>query len=317
LTPAGVRARRTTPGSNGAPGLARAADRVLAARLRAFERYFSRVLPRASETPARLHAAMRYAALAPGKRVRPLLALGACEAAGGRWQHALPAAAAVECVHAFSLVHDDLPAMDDDDFRRGRPTTHRKYGEGMAILAGDALLALGFEQIARLAERGVRPARVARAARLLAEACGSRELIGGQALDLEAEGRRVSRAGVRSIHSRKTGALVRAALELGGIAAGAGERTLAALASLGRDLGLAFQIHDDLLNVGSSLSRLGKRAGTDAARGKATWPLVVGESRAREDAARLYARTIDRVAAFGTRGRGLARLVIAVAERER
>src|SRR5207247_4662005 len=162
----------------------------LVTRMRGFERYLGRALPAAGAPPGKLHAAMRYAVLGPGKRLRPLLVLTACEAVGGPWQRALPAAAAVELVHAFSLVHDDLPAMDDDDFRRGRPTTHRRFGEALGILAGDALLARAFEELARLAERGVPAARAARAVRWLAAACGSRELAGGQARVLAAGGRR-------------------------------------------------------------------------------------------------------------------------------
>ena len=137
---------------------------ALCVRLAAFERYFARVLPAHGTLPARLHEAMRYGALAPGKRVRPLLALAACEAVGGSWRDALPAAAALECVHAFSLIHDDLPAMDDDDYRRGRLTTHKKFGEALGLLAGDALIALAFEELVRLGDRGVSPARIGRMA---------------------------------------------------------------------------------------------------------------------------------------------------------
>ena len=178
------------------------ATRALGAWMRSFERYFAARLPAAATAPRRLHAAMRYAALSPGKRLRPLLALAACQAVGGDWRRAMPAAAAVECVHAFSLIHDDLPAMDDDDFRRGRPTTHRRYGEALAILAGDALLALAFEELARLGTSAKAAARAVRAVAVLARACGSRELVGGQALDLEAEGRRADGAQVRDIHLR-------------------------------------------------------------------------------------------------------------------
>jgi geranylgeranyl diphosphate synthase type II len=211
--------------------------------------------------------------------------LGACEAVGGPWRRALPAAVAVECVHAFSLVHDDLPALDDDDYRRGRLTTHRRFGEATAILAGDALLAFAFEELTRLLEAGVGAARVAAATRRLARACGGEELIGGQTLDLAAEGKRVTRARVRAIHERKTGALFGAALALGGIAGGASAERVVALERAGRRLGLAFQIHDDLLNARSSLAQLGKRAGTDAARGKATYPRAAGEEDSRREAA--------------------------------
>ncbi len=300
-------------GAELAPGTAR----VLHARLAAFERHFKRALPAASAPPRRLHAAMRYGALAPGKRLRPLLTLSACEAAGGDWKKALPAAVAVECVHAFSLIHDDLPAMDDDDFRRGRITTHKKFGDALGVLAGDALLAFAFEELTRLGEVGVPAARVAEAVGTLAAAAGSRELVGGQALDLEAEGKKATARRVRDIHLRKTGALISAAMALGAIVAGAPARRRAVLAESGRQLGLAFQIHDDLLNRGASLARLGKRAGTDEQRGKATWVRAVGEARAREDAAALYMDVLDRVFALGPKATPLCHLIVAVAERQR
>jgi geranylgeranyl diphosphate synthase type II len=292
--------------------------RPLVSRLRAFERYFDRALPSPTDPPTRLHTAMRYAALGPGKRLRPLLALTACEAVGGRWQRALPAAAAVECVHAFSLVHDDLPAMDDDDYRRGRLTTHKKFGEALGVLAGDALLALAFEELARLGECGVPAPRVTRAVRVLAEAAGSRVLVGGQVLDLEGEGKpRVNGTGVREIHLRKTGGLISAALVLGGLAGGATTARLRALAGMGLELGLAFQIHDDLLNRGSSLARLGKRTGTDEAREKATYPRAVGAERARVEAARLFMSALEAVERLGPRAWNLGHLIIAVGERDR
>jgi geranylgeranyl pyrophosphate synthase len=289
----------------------------LSLRLRVFERHLARVLPPAGTRPAPLHAALRYAALSPGKRLRPLLALTACEAVGGTWRRALPAAAAVECAHAFSLVHDDLPAMDDDDYRRGRLTTHKKFGEAIGVLAGDALLALAFEELARSVERGVSADGVVRAVHTLATACGSRELVGGQALDLAAEGRPVTAASVRDIHRRKTGALLGASLVLGGIAGSGDAATLRRLDRLGRDLGLAFQIHDDLLNRDATLARLGKRGGTDAARGKATFPRAVGEDRARREAERLFGTALDAIQTFGRPGRLLETLVRQVASRDR
>ena len=288
----------------------------LATRLRRFERYFARVLPAANVSPARLHAAMRYAALGPGKRLRPLLVLTACEAVGGRWIRALPAAAAIECVHAFSIVHDDLPSMDDDDYRRGRLTTHKKFGEAMGLLAGDALLALAFEELPRLSRHGVPAPRVARAVRILGEAAGSRVLVGGQVLDLEGEGRRVNGSGVREMHLRKTGGLLSAALVMGGLAGNATAGQLRSLAHMGLELGLAFQIHDDLLNRGSSLARLGKRAGTDEARAKSTYPRAVGPERARSEAARLFLSALRGVERLGPRAWNLGHLIIAVAERD-
>jgi geranylgeranyl diphosphate synthase type II len=282
-----------------------------------FERYFAAALPRATRSPGRLHAAMRYGALSPGKRLRPMLALTACEAAGGPWERALPAAAALECVHAFSLIHDDLPAMDDDDYRRGCITTHKKFGEALAVLAGDALLALAFEQLGDLADDGVPPARVVQALRVLAHAAGSHQLVGGQTLDLVAEGRKTNGAAVRDIHRRKTGALIGASLVIGGIAGGGAPAALRKFERMGRELGLAFQIHDDLLNRRSSLAQLGKRAGTDEARGKATYPRAVGEERARIEATRLYVTALERVRSMGRRAWNLGSLILAMAERER
>jgi len=247
----------------------------------AFEIYFRDALSERCPGPRRLREAMRYAALGPGKRLRPQLVLLACDAVGGDWFHALPAAVAVECVHAFSLVHDDLPAMDDDDYRRGRPTTHRKYGEALGVLAGDALLAFAFEELAMLEGAGVPPGRVIEAMRRLAHAAGADDLVGGQALDMAAERRKVRVADVEAIHSRKTGALMGACLALGAIAGGAERSTVSVLDDAGRLLGFAFQIHDDLLNADSSLRRLGKRTGTDAARGKATYPRAAGVEAAR------------------------------------
>ncbi|MFM8578453.1 MAG: polyprenyl synthetase family protein [Planctomycetaceae bacterium] len=245
---------------------------------------------------ARLVESMRYSLLAPGKRLRPALVLWAAEAAGGTWSEAGPAAAAVEMIHAYSLVHDDLPAMDDDDLRRGRPTCHRAYDEATAILCGDALQALAFETLAD----GLPDVIAARACRVLAHAAGAANLVGGQAGDLAAE-REISNtadsngrlsggadadgqlARLESIHRRKTGALFLASLELGGLAAGANHRTLACLAGYGKAFGLAFQIADDLLDAEGCEQAAGKRVGKDAARGKLAFPGLVGlhESRRR------------------------------------
>ena len=283
----------------------------------AFNSYLRQTLAAHASPDGKLGDALRYAALSPGKRARPLLVLTASEAAGGSWREALPAAAAVECVHAFSLVHDDLPAMDDDDYRRGRLTTHKKFGEALGVLAGDALLAFAFEELTRLPLARRQPTRALLAIRLLAEAAGANQLIQGQALDVEAEGRRVTRDDVAEIHLRKTGALIAASLAMGAIAGGADESMIAGLHDLGLDLGLAFQIQDDLLNAGSTLARLGKRGGTDAARGKATWPRAVGQRQAEADAASLHVTIAERLAALGPRARKLRQLVAALAARKR
>ena len=284
---------------------------------RSFERYFTRALASANGRASRLENAVRYSALSPGKRLRPLLTLTACETVGGRWRAALPAAAALECVHAFSLVHDDLPCMDDDDYRRGRLTTHRKFGEALGVLAGDALLARAFEELSRLAVQGVPAERVVEASRVLARAAGVNELIAGQALDLAAEGRRVTAPAVREIHAKKTGALISASLEIGGLVGGASAGQRRALRVLGSDLGLAFQIHDDLLDRRSSLKRLGKRAKKDEKRAKATYPRAIGEVDSRREAGRLYLACLRRVERFGMGAWNLGHLILAVAERER
>ncbi len=303
-----ARARRAREGAGREPiGLAPLRE--------ALERHLARTLREHAAPTGALGRAIRYAALSPGKRVRPLLVLTACEAAGGRWRDALPAAAAVECVHAFSLVHDDLPAMDDDDYRRGRLTTHKKFGEAVGLLAGDALVAFAFEELTRLRLSRTHPARVLLAVRLLAEASGAQHLIQGQALDLAAEGRPVTRETVAEIHLRKTGALIAASLALGAICGLAAPARVLEMHDLGLDIGLAFQIHDDLLNVGGSLRKLGKRAGTDAARGKATWPRAVGAEVSARHATELYAASLARIAAWGPRARRLGALVEAMALR--
>jgi geranylgeranyl diphosphate synthase, type II len=288
----------------------------LPAMQRAFESWFARALAPTNGRLTPLEAAIRYSALSPGKRLRPLLTLTACQAMGGAWRKALPAAAAVECVHAFSLVHDDLPCMDDDDYRRGQLTTHKKFGEALAVLAGDALLARAFEELRRIAASGVPPERVVEAMRVLARAAGGAQLIAGQALDVAAEGRKVTLATVREIHEKKTGALIAASLEIGGLVAGATPRRLTGLRSLGRDLGLAFQIHDDLLDRRSSLKRLGKRSKKDQARGKPTYPRAVGESQARSEAGRLYLRCLRTIERMGIEAWNLGHLILAMAERE-
>jgi farnesyl diphosphate synthase len=273
---------------------------------RLVERALRTRLARLPGVPPRLAAAMRYAALAPGKRLRPLLVLLGYDAAGGRRdarRHALAAACALECVHAFSLVHDDLPALDDDALRRGRPTLHRKFDEATAILAGDALLALALEDVAALATRGVAAVRAAQATAVLAAATGPSGMIGGQMLDLAAEGRwngrrAVTLGAVRRIHAGKTGQLLAAALAVGGAIGGARPRELGVLRAIGLDLGLAFQIADDLLNERGDAKTLGKQPGTDRARGKATWPAAAGALGAERDLARLSARAVARAQVF-------------------
>jgi len=240
------------------------------------------------DCPARLREAIEYSLLAPGKRLRPQLVLLATQACGGAIEPALPAAAAVEMIHAYSLVHDDLPAMDDDDLRRGRPTCHKQFDEATAILVGDALQARAFEI---LASEIFPPAQAALCCRELAQAAGASALVGGQADDLASQffvATDDSQASQRLefIHRRKTGALFRVSLRLGALVAGASDQQLAALDTYGQHLGLAFQIVDDLLDVSGSEAAVGKRLGKDSEHGKTTYPVILGieASRARAEA---------------------------------
>lgn len=242
------------------------------------ERTLDEWLPAAGDPPRRLHEAMRYSVLAGGKRIRPCLCMTACQACGGSLEAALPAACAIELLHTYTLIHDDLPAMDDDSLRRGRPTCHIAFDEATAILTGDALLTLCFEWIA---------ARAQPAAALIAElarASGSRGVIGGQMDDLSAEHREPDPALIESIHRNKTAALIRAACVMGGLCAQADPEHLARLATYGEQLGLAFQLVDDLLDESSTESDLGKNIGSDKVNGKMTWPSVHGIQKTRDDA---------------------------------
>jgi geranylgeranyl diphosphate synthase type II len=266
----------------------------------------------ASGCPPRLAEAIRYSLLAPGKRLRPTLALLAAEACGSHRSVALPVAVAVEMVHAYSLIHDDLPAMDDDDLRRGRPTCHKAFDEGLAILAGDALLALAFEVIAE----NVQPAGVAAACcGVLARAAGATQLVGGQADDLAGASFAGALETLESIHARKTGAMILAALELGALVADADSVRRRALADYGRRLGLAFQITDDLLDVRGSEAAVGKRVGKDAERGKLTFPGVLGIEPSVRRAENLISEAIAALAPFGSAASGLEALARYVLER--
>jgi geranylgeranyl diphosphate synthase type II len=265
--------------------------------------------------PARLAAAMRYSVLAGGKRLRPVLCLLAAEACGGDREAALPAACALELVHTYSLIHDDLPAMDDDDLRRGRPTCHRAFDEATAVLAGDGLLTLAFEVLVR----HVRPAEAAAGCVLaLAEAAGPEGMVGGQMADLQAEGRGDGTPeALEAIHRRKTGALIRAALRIGARVAGAPAEAVAALDRYGQALGLAFQVVDDLLDVEGDEAKLGKRVGKDSGLGKWTYPGLIGVDRSRLLAKQLAEEAVAALAPLGARGDRLRALAVDLLERDR
>ncbi|MBQ8517197.1 MAG: polyprenyl synthetase family protein [Akkermansia sp.] len=251
------------------------------------EARLNELLPGEDVAPVTLHKAMRYSIFAGGKRIRPLLCLEAAKACGGSEEAALNAACALEALHTYTLIHDDLPCMDDDDLRRGRPTNHKVFGEGVAVLAGDALLTEAFAMLARVPANDRYDAKDYITE--FAFRTGSLNLVGGQVLDLEGEGRQLSVDELRAIHHGKTSALIIASLRLGGMSAGCTAEQLDALTAYGRDLGLAFQIIDDILDVTSSPEVLGKSIGKDAREQKATYPALVGMENARAEARALTA----------------------------
>ena len=277
------------------------------------------------DAPPPLVEAMRYSLLAPGKRLRPALVMFACEASGGSTEQAVPAACAVEMVHAYSLIHDDLPAMDDDDLRRGLPTSHKKFGEALAILAGDALLTAAFQVLAE----GCLPRTAAVSCAELAAGAGSAGMVGGQMLDLAADGRipasdaPADLVGLEDVHRKKTGALFQSCLRLGLYAAqgeqpgGPDPAVKAALDRFGRAFGLAFQIADDLLDVQGSSAMAGKRVGKDAARGKLTFPGLLGIDASRRRSNDLYDEAVAALEGLGPPARPLADLATYVTDRDR
>ena len=271
-------------------------------------------LPKAKERPATIHAAMRYAVFAGGKRLRPVLCLAAAEACGGEVSNALAPACALELMHTYSLVHDDLPAMDDDDLRRGRPTCHKVYGEGMAVLCGDALLTEAFIVLAKAKATKRYGTRDYIAE--LAETGGSRRLIGGQVMDLEGEGKKLTKRELARIHEAKTAALLTTSLRLGAMTANANPAKLEALTKFGHNLGLAFQVIDDILDVTQSTEVLGKTAGKDQAVEKATYPSIIGLPASRREAAKLTKAAMDALKPFGKKGKRLEEIARYLLKRE-
>ncbi len=265
------------------------------------ERALARSLPPADHSSSELHRAMHYAVLGGGKRLRPMLVYAAAQAAGADDRSLDAAACAVELIHAYSLVHDDLPAMDDDALRRGRPTCHVVFGEAMAILAGDALQALAFELLADDGGGGVEPAVRIAMLHALGRACGAQGMAGGQATDLAAVGRALSLAELEHMHACKTGALIRASVQLGALAAGADEATLTTLDDYARAVGLAFQVRDDILDVEGESAVIGKTAGKDAAAAKPTFPSIIGLDASYAKLAELTDTALAAIAPWGER----------------
>jgi geranylgeranyl diphosphate synthase, type II len=281
-------------------------DTYLAFMIREVDRSLDGFLPKEKTRPSTIHAAMRYCVFAGGKRLRPVFCLAAAEACGGDFSQALAPACAVELMHTYSLVHDDLPAMDDDDLRRGRPTCHKVYGEGMAVLCGDALLTEAFVVLAQT------PATKRYGTKdylsELAETGSSRKLIGGQVMDLEGEGKKQTKRELVRIHEAKTAALLTSSLRLGAMAANATPAKLEALTAFGQAVGLAFQVIDDILDVTQSTEVLGKTAGKDEAVEKSTYPSILGLEASRKEAAKLTKTAMDSLAPFGKKADRLREL---------
>ena len=267
------------------------------------------LLWRETEAPHGLVEAMEYSLMAGGKRLRPALALGAARAAGAEEEVALPAACALEMIHTYSLIHDDLPAMDNDDLRRGRPTAHKAFGEATAILAGDALLTLAFEVLAEAGSAAI--------VREIAHASGVCGMAGGQFVDLESEGKQLSLEELRGIHRRKTGALIRVAVRAGALAAGAPGPVLAALTAYGEHVGLAFQIADDILDVVGDEAAIGKPVGSDVANEKATYPAILGLAASQRLAREAADAAIDALAGLGEEAAMFRKLANYIVERDR
>jgi len=275
-------------------------ENYLSERISLVDEALSRWLPGEETLPFTLHKAMRYSVFAGGKRLRPILMIAACEAVGGDAQQVLHAACAMEMIHTYSLIHDDLPAMDDDDFRRGLPTNHKVYGEATAILAGDALLTEAFRLVADTdANREVPPVVAVKVIEILSRHAGSQGMVGGQVVDMEAEGKEIDFPTLEYIHTHKTGALILASVKIGALLGGGNKEQIAALTRFGGAAGLAFQVADDILDVIGDQDELGKDVGSDQARGKATYPALLGIDGARQRAAELCELAIDALTPLG------------------
>jgi len=282
------------------------------------DRALERSLPSADTDPARLHTAMRYAVLGTGKRIRPVLVYATGQAFDTPLERLDPSAVAVELIHAYSLIHDDLPAMDDDDLRRGRPTCHKQFDEATAILAGDALQALAFSVIAESQELAVEPQRRIEMLRELAHASGSLGMAGGQAMDLAAVGSQLSLPDLEKMHLHKTGALIRASVRLGYLAANGGDETIAArLDRYARCVGLAFQVHDDILDVEGETAVIGKPQGSDSGHNKPTYPNILGMAEAKRTAQSLSDEAIASLDNLGAAADTLRRLAEYIVRRDR
>ena len=281
------------------------------------DKFLDDYLPKADVHPTALHEAIRYSLFAGGKRVRPVLCIASCEAVGGDIDTALPVASAIELIHTYSLIHDDLPAMDNDDYRRGRPTNHKKYGEAIAILAGDALLTMAFDMLAdRKLNSRLDSASLLSIIKILASASGSAGMVGGQAADIEASGKEVNLPEVEYIHIHKTGALIRASVCIGAIAGNASKDELHVLTRYGECIGLAFQIADDILDIEGSRDEIGKDVGSDVAKEKVTYPSVIGISESKKLSKELIGKAVEAISTLGEKAEPLREIARYIVERK-
>lgn len=287
-------------------------ESYLSEKCRVIDAALEKYLPPEDRFPDVIYRAMRYGVLNGGKRIRPVLTLAACEAVGGDPEIALPTACAIEFIHSFSLIHDDLPTLDNDDFRRGKPTSHKVFGEAIAILAGDALLAFAFEVVTGRT-KDVPAEVVLDVTRRIASAAGTDGMVVGQVVDMISEGRTVEPETLEFMHRHKTGTLIEASVVCGGLLGGATGEQLEALGLYGKKAGLAFQIADDILDIEGEQAKMGKTAGSDLRRKKATYPSLHGLEKSRELARRAAAEAIDALKGFDERAdplRALARFII-------
>ena len=291
-------------------------QRYLSERSKLVDRTLAKLLPTGTTVPRTLDKAMRYSLFSGGKRVRPILALASGESIGAPLTRVLPFACALEMIHSYSLVHDDLPAMDNDDLRRGKPTNHVVFGEGIAILAGDGLLTEAFRVMADAALRpGQDRTAAARAMQEIGVSAGAIGMVGGQVADIEAENKKPTKALVEYIHARKTGALLRASVRVGALVGGATASQFTRLDRYGTAMGLAFQVADDILDIEGGTEKTGKRAGRDAELHKVTYPAAVGMAKAKAKARDLLAEALDAIQALGDRAEPLRQIAKFVVER--
>jgi geranylgeranyl diphosphate synthase type II len=280
------------------------------------DRVLDALLPSEDEFPIQLHQAMRYCLMASGKRIRPILALAAAEAVGGKPDRLIHEASALELIHTFTLIHDDLPAMDDDDYRRGILTTHKVFGEAMAILAGDALLTEAFNILSMGFKNGKHKAtHIVEIIKIVADASGSKGIVGGQVADLEAEGKIIEEKALEYIHNHKTGSLITASVILGGTLAGGSEKEIKSLKEYGESIGLAFQIKDDILDIMGSAEAIGKKPGSDENKKKATYPSIVGLEVAEKRQRDLYKQSLQALQSFDSKADRLREIALYIIER--